>query len=145
MAERPIGCCGVCPPIVGGGYDCTCAGNPRCPKRKPQRIQRKRTKGYRMPAGAIYVGRPTKWGNPFRPIYRDGQWWVVDNNDVTYQPDFNSEPSAFRKAVNLYYADVVGELAPYPPLENLRGRDLVCWCPPDQPCHADVLLEIANS
>lgn len=53
MAERPIGCCGVCPPIVGGGYDCTCAGNPRCPKRTPQRIQRKRTKGYRMPAGAL--------------------------------------------------------------------------------------------
>jgi len=53
VAERPIGCCGVCPPIVGGGYDCTCAGNPRCPKRKPQRIQRKRTKGYRMPEGAL--------------------------------------------------------------------------------------------
>lgn len=27
---RPAGCCGVCPPIVGGGYDCTCRGNPRC-------------------------------------------------------------------------------------------------------------------
>ena len=30
----------------------------------PKRIQRKRTKGWRMPADAIYVGRPTKWGNP---------------------------------------------------------------------------------
>ncbi|WNM74237.1 hypothetical protein SEA_PARASELENE_62 [Mycobacterium Phage Paraselene] len=29
---RPDGCCGVCPGIVGGGYDCTCAGNPRCPR-----------------------------------------------------------------------------------------------------------------
>lgn len=28
---RPEGCCGKCPPIVGGGYDCTCADNPRCP------------------------------------------------------------------------------------------------------------------
>lgn len=33
----------------------------------PQRIQRKRTRGWRMPAGVVYVGRPTKWGNPHRP------------------------------------------------------------------------------
>lgn len=33
----------------------------------PQRIQRKRVKGWRMPEGAVYVGRPTEWGNPWRP------------------------------------------------------------------------------
>lgn len=31
----------------------------------PTRIQRKRTKGWKMPEGAIYVGRPTQWGNPW--------------------------------------------------------------------------------
>ena len=35
---------------------------------QPKRIQRKRTKGWRMPPGAVYVGRPTKWGNPWRPV-----------------------------------------------------------------------------
>lgn len=35
VAERPARCCGVCPEIEGGGYDCTCAGNPRCPKSPP--------------------------------------------------------------------------------------------------------------
>lgn len=31
----------------------------------PQRIQRKRTKGWKMPENTVYVGRPSKWGNPF--------------------------------------------------------------------------------
>ncbi len=44
-----------------------------------------------------------------------------------------------------YQTDRMG----YPPLEEiraeLRGKDLACWCPLDGPCHADVLLEIANA
>ena len=52
----------------------------------PQRIQRQRTKGWRMPEGAVYVGRPTKWGNPFEaylcPCCK--AWDVRDNNGVTY-------------------------------------------------------------
>jgi Domain of unknown function (DUF4326) len=42
----------------------------------PRRIQRQRTKGWRMPAGAIYVGRPSPWGNPW-PIDGDMQPWLV--------------------------------------------------------------------
>lgn len=102
-----------------------------------------------MPAGAIYVGRPTKWGNPFRAFQAsNGKWFVVDDNGVDYTepPDgWSLKVYAAAKAAGLFLMDVKGELAPYPPLSELRGHDLVCWCPLDQPCHADVLLELANT
>lgn len=108
----------------------------------PERIQRKRTKGWRMPENTVYVGRPTKWGNPFQVI-RDGRFWtVVDNNEVHYDT-WPNKHSATLHTVSLFAMDVELGLAPYP-LDELRGKDLACWCPLDQPCHADVLLEIAN-
>lgn len=74
-----------------------------------------------VPLGAIYVGRPTVYGNPF-VIGRDG-----------------TREEVIEK-YRLYVADV-----PHKDLwfERLRGKDLVCWCAP-LPCHADILLEIAN-
>lgn len=106
------------------------------PAEGPRRIQRQRTKGWRMPRGAVYVGRGTRWGNPFvithsvRP-----EWWVMD---VCYR----TAGAAHQAAVDLY-RDYV-PTAPGLDLSELRGRDLACWCPLDQPCHADVLLELAN-
>ncbi len=102
----------------------------------PKRIQRKRTKGWRMPTGAIYVGRPTKWGNPCKVgmfkgydaanAVRDYRLWIAREHSVrSYEGVFGKPPSA-------------AEIA------ELRGKDLACWCPLDQPCHADVLLELAN-
>ena len=88
---------------------------------RPKRIQRKRTKGWRMPEGAIYVGRGSRWGNP----YRVGTCLI---------PDARAAVDAFR--ANL----PIGTIN----LSVLRGRDLVCWCPIDTPCHADILLEMAN-
>lgn len=85
----------------------------------PVRIQRKRTKGWRMPEGAIYVGRPTKYGNIY--VGWDG-----------------IEVELFRK-----WIASTGGWATWN-LEELRGKDLACWCPLDRSCHADVLLEIAN-
>lgn len=114
----------------------------------PERIQRRRTKGWRMPEGAVYVGRPSKWGNPFQVVALPGGFWtVVDDNGVDYREPYTGwadKSYAVLKAVRLFYADVKGELAPYPPLSELHGKDLVCWCPLDQACHADVLLELAN-
>ena len=94
---------------------------------KPKRIQRKRTKGWKMPPNTVYVGRPSIWGNPYRVTDYAVRQFAVDD---------------FRNLVlNYSYT--------YPPLsqirEQLRGKDLACWCPLDQPCHADVLLEIANA
>jgi hypothetical protein len=108
----------------------------------PQRIQRKRTKGWRMPEDAIYVGRPTPWGNPWK--LSEWAWLARSERDqrdlaVTCLEDMINE-----------YADIpVGHHGcVYPSPDEIRrdlaGHDLACWCPLDQPCHADVLLEIAN-
>lgn len=118
----------------------------------PQRIQRKRTKGWRMPEGAVYVGRPTLYGNPFRPVEIQGKWIVLDDNDVDYEPYHNTKASAISRSVDLFNNDLtywLGGRADYQPglreaVEKLRGKNLACWCPLDQPCHADVLLELAN-
>jgi hypothetical protein len=77
------------------------------------------------PDNAIYVGRPTKWGNPF-VLTREGERTNVleQYKKWIYSP----ERSEFREKVR----------------RELRGHDLICWCAP-KACHADVLLEIANS
>lgn len=98
----------------------------------PKRIQRKRTKGWRIPEGAVCVDRPTKWGNPF---YGD---WLGDA-----AAEFEKHLT-IRRSPSAGWIDLLG----YPSDDEIRrelaGRDLVCWCPPDSPCHADVLLRIAN-
>lgn len=86
-----------------------------------RRIQHRRTPGWRVPPGAVYVGRPGRWGNPYTTGDRAAavdqyrQW-------LTTQPDL---VAAVRR--------------------ELAGRDLACWCPLDKPCHADVLLTIASA
>lgn len=96
----------------------------------PKRIQRRRTKGWKMPEGAVYVGRPTKWGNPFRVGGGFPKYPLTAEAAVTYFLS-HLEHGCFRVSI----AEVIREL---------RGKDLACWCPLDKPCHADVLLELAN-
>jgi len=104
------------------------------PRSVPKRIQRKRTKGWRMPEGAVYVGRPTQWGNPFK---------AGDTDPVHGCPMLRGEAvAAFIEWLNEEEDGWV--VADQESLAPLRGKDLVCWCPLNQPCHADVLLEIAN-
>lgn len=118
----------------------------------PQRIQLRRTKGWRKPEAAVVVSRPTIFGNPFRASQRGGKWVVVDDNDVEYEPWTNTHLGAVLKSVDLFDDDLTywfgGRITHDPELraaiEGLRGKDLACWCPLDQPCHADVLLELAN-
>ena len=97
----------------------------------PRRLRRSRAKGYRTPEGAVYVGRPTKWGNPFR---------------ITDDPREPSEVGSAEEAVDRYLRwlqekepGLISEAR-----TELAGRDLVCWCALDRVCHADVLLAIAN-
>lgn len=94
------------------------------------RIQRRRTKGWRMPEGAVYVGRPSRWGNP----------WVVGQATLM-------GPMTSRVVAVGWFRSWAEQMVRHHPewLTLLRGRDLVCWCPLDQPCHADVLLELANA
>lgn len=78
-------------------------------------------KSHGAPADAIYVGRPSKWGNPFQ-IGRDGDREEVISKFTGWL--LNSSPLLSN-------------------LHELRGKDLVCWCAPEA-CHADVLLRLAN-
>lgn len=108
-----------------------------------KRIQRQRTKGWRMPEDAVYVGRPTKWGNP----YRVGEQW--DQSFVWELPSW-SEAHTRDGITTLTRATAVEAFATNvlfsnTELSELRGKDLACWCPLGQPCHADVLLEWANA
>lgn len=103
---------------------------------RPRRIQRKRTKGWRMPEGAIYVGRPTVFGNPFHPPSDDRnkprpsdrlrrvenfRLWLTDRRR---SPWFGREADEARSQL-------------LTALPNLRGRDLACWCPVYKPCSYD--------
>lgn len=107
----------------------------------PVRLQRQRTKGWRAPEGAIYVGRPSKWGNPWKV----GQTYWRQDGLPWHIWDRQSAVLAFR----FWLIDILDPTradcaSVREALAELRGHDLLCWCPLDQPCHADVLLEIAN-
>jgi len=109
----------------------------------PQRFQRSRAKGARIPLGTVYVGRPSKWGNPYRV---DG----YDIRDAEGNPAPKSEQlrEGRAMAVRDYECALYCDHLPYKlddVRRELRGKHLSCWCPLDKPCHADVLLEVANS
>jgi uncharacterized protein DUF4326 len=97
----------------------------------PHRIQCRRVKGWRMPPNTVYVGRPTKWGNPFKPgeFYRDAIGREHEVRDLDH-------------AIILHRACAFAMVTLIQ--DALRGKNLACWCPLDKSCHADVLLEIAN-
>jgi hypothetical protein len=101
------------------------------------RIQRRRTKGWRMPPGAIYVGRPTVYGNPFTVARAFTELCDV----MVPATDLMSRFVAVQAYRSWITAEVVDHTID---LELLRGHDLACWCPLDQPCHADVLLELTR-
>jgi len=87
-----------------------------------KRIQRKRTRGWRIPENCIYVGRPSKYGNPFplgnytvEESLRRYRGWL--ENKLKNNPSF---------------------------LDELKGKDICCWCRIDKPCHGDIILEYLN-
>lgn len=128
---------------------------------QPRRIQRRRTKGWRAPADAVYVGRGTRWGNPCTQVRMpalDGSEWEREGrlgktsgqHHGFRHPDGTTtthlvQDATREQAVAMYrdWLDQRPSLAEAARTE-LRGRDLMCWCPPGEPCHGDVLLEIAN-
>lgn len=117
------------------------------PDDTPKRIQLRRTKGWRKPEGAIVVARPSKWGNPFTIAGAIESEFASDEAAArvlcveafrsVIRWGMHSEWWHFNNATRIeWMRDHLGEL---------RGHDLACWCPLDQPCHADVLLELANA
>ena len=109
-------------------------------RQEPIRIQRQRTKGWRIPENTVYVGRPSQWGNPWSP---------KNHTVVTMKAGkcVGSRPGTIAECVAAYREDVENGDFGYTPADiklSLCGKNLACWCALDQPCHADVLLEIAN-
>ena len=97
----------------------------------PVRVQRSRAKGWRMPADTVYVGRPTMWGN---------RWQVG-----TWSNHLGRQVASVQEAVDVYATLAWPEGYHIAWVrERLAGKNLACWCRLDQPCHADVLLELAN-
>ena len=96
-----------------------------------KRIQLKRSKGWKMPSGAVKVDRTTRWGNPFT-IAECGSAAVAVAQHGRWMRGEIAAPGG----------------ADPPTAEAIRGalggRDLACWCAPNGPCHADLLLSLAN-
>lgn len=111
---------------------------------RPIRLQLSRRKGFSLQMlslatnglPAVNVARPSKWGNPCRigkskdysaaDAVRDFKLWMDRDRSIrSYESIYGQPPTMF--------------------IQDLRGKNLACWCPLDQPCHADVLLEMANA
>lgn len=116
----------------------------------PERIQLRRTAGWRKPEGAVVVSRPSRWGNPFRiggPIAHD--FAVLIENVTWYgKPLPRSGRNVVEDAAHAVDLFVFWVYAKVPftgadVRRELTGRDLACWCRLDQPCHADALLTLA--
>ena len=116
---------------------------------KPIRIQRKRTKGWKMPPNTVYVGRPTAYGNPFTgPDAVEKYRWALNPPRNTKElPITGSDVDKY-----IAWTDAGGNGVAWlflicrdeMILDKLRGKNLCCWCPLDKPCHADILLELVN-
>jgi hypothetical protein len=115
-------------------------GGPRyAPGNSPRRVQLSRAKGWRMPPNTVIVSRPSRWGNPFKV-----GGWVRDVRGGLPVKIADAD-----MAVKLF----AGQFYPCAATDNvlvtirgaLRGKNLACWCKLGEPCHADVLLELANT
>ncbi|WP_280186434.1 MULTISPECIES: DUF4326 domain-containing protein [Nocardia] len=137
----------------------------------PKRIQLSRKAGWCKPPDAVVVARPSKWGNPYALGKTLVRMPATDGSDYEVEGRLHKTPgeqhtfshtdghitwhqveyATAAQVVELYRRAVLAEHGRYPGLPRLdevraelRGKDLCCWCPPDQPCHADVLLQLAN-
>ena len=114
-----------------------------------------------MPEGAVYVGRPSLWGNPWPvrevayvypdvPISERAAASVrlyrreLEHGGLLSDYGYVVSDARWNTVAADFHASGASSMAEYAP-HVLRGKDLACWCPLDQPCHADVLLELANA
>lgn len=111
----------------------------------PRRVQLSRAKGWRKPPNTVVVSRPSRWGNPFVPSDDGHRFWYVEGWGRRFGCE-RDKAAALVLAVELF-RDAYRHRAKYnlPDPAELHGKNLACWCPLDQPCHADVLLELANA
>ncbi|MDR7232782.1 hypothetical protein J2X45_003892 [Caulobacter sp. BE264] len=96
---------------------------------RPIRVQLRRAKGWRMPDNTVKVDRSTQWGNHDFIVGEDG--------------DAEHCVEMFHHDLNKFAVFHPGKFDDW--IAPLRGKNLACWCALDAPCHADVLLELANA
>lgn len=104
----------------------------------PLRIQRRRTRGWKMPANTVYVGRQSLWGNPF-VIGVDG---TREQCIALYAGLFHGMLCVSKRPEHVEMQRRV--IAQLQTVDRLAGKQLCCWCAPGERCHADVLLHLAN-
>ena len=97
----------------------------------PQRVQLKRSAGWKMPANTLKVDRTTRWGNPFTIA------------------EYGSAAIAVAQHGRWMRGEIAAPGGVEPPSRDvlrtaLGVRNLACWCAPNGPCHADLLLALAN-
>lgn len=102
---------------------------------EPVRVQLRRTKGWRKPPNTVVVARPSQWGNPARV-----------GDDLSYHLGDGAAVASADQVMTFYRAHAEAEIAASREewIAPLRGKNLACWCALDQPCHADILLVLAN-
>ena len=112
---------------------------------RPVRIQRKRSKGWKMPENTIDCTRPGPWGNPYNTASqgysKEQDFWLhrtalIEDDDPLSDADIGEKGAIWRKWV-------------FEHISELRGKNLACWCPKPKmydmdKCHAATLLELAN-
>ena len=113
-----------------------------------------------MPDNAVYIGRPSKWGNPFimvgDQLFSDASHrrtifspWIIYDQHHLY-----TKEEGLDKCLELYKLWVMGwlvtnDVKPCPfsleeARKELNGKDLACWCPRTKKCHADILIELLS-
>lgn len=109
------------------------------------RIQLSRTAGWRLPPNTVKVDRSTRWGNPYRigepvDLKQVKRWgWVFSPQGKLIVCADATE------AVRRFSVCVAGDEAIHDFVRaQLGGKNLACWCAPGDPCHADILLVLAN-
>lgn len=134
----------------------------------PVRIQRIRHQKQVSPNGlpVVYVGRGSRWGNPFRVVEYRGKWTIKTDDSERCREIlikhchavYDTREAAEIDAVKCYdywllpYTHEDGSMIEFyqslavidDAIESLRGKNLSCWCRLDEKCHADLLLELAN-
>lgn len=116
----------------------------------PLRIQRKRTKGWKMPENTVYVGSGSQWENPFKV----GGWFKFGDPfpekagifKMIWCQSYRPQEGFTLIENNQQATDWFRHLCEVLPQDTnkLRGKNLACWCKPGEPCHGDVLLKLAN-
>lgn len=108
----------------------------------PERVQLSRAKGWRLPAMTVKVDRTTRWGNPFVVASDHDAGTVIDERKGLIAT--RSQAAAVEAYRTWLGTTLEGQAVTNEARRKLAGLNLACWCKPSSPCHADVLLQVAN-